>query len=100
MVSVLGQTLHSCRPPGNTGNGVSVVLRPEALHIRARDDEEVSARVVTMSFLGPLIRYTIGVDNGPELIVDMHNPGADDFFAEGTAVSLQLPDKVEALLSE
>ena len=51
-----------------------------------------------MSFLGPLIRYTIGVDNGPELIVDLHNPGADDFFAKGTAVSLQLPDKVEALL--
>jgi iron(III) transport system ATP-binding protein len=97
-VSVLGQTLHSCRPPRSTGNGVSVVLRPEALHIRAHDDKGVSARVITMSFLGPLIRYTVGVDNGPELIVDMHNPSADDFFAEGTAVSLQLPDEVEALL--
>ena len=98
-VRVLGQTLHSCRPPSSTGNRVSVVLRPEALHIRARDDEGVSARVVTMSFLGPLIRYTIGVDNGPELMVDVHNPGPDDFHAEGSPVSLKLPDEVQALLS-
>jgi ABC-type Fe3+/spermidine/putrescine transport system ATPase subunit len=98
-VGLFGKTLRSRRPPANVDNGVSVVLRPEALSIGEHDDNGVSARVVTQSFLGPLIRYTIGVDHGPELIVDVHNPGPDDFHAEGSAVSLQLPDHVQALLS-
>ncbi len=98
-VGLFGQTLNSRRPPSSMSDGVSVVLRPEALYIAARDDHGVPARVVSMSFLGPLVRYVIGVDNGPELTVDMHNPGLDEFFAEGTAVSLQIPGEVQALLS-
>jgi iron(III) transport system ATP-binding protein len=98
-VSLFGQTLRSRRPPDNTDDGVSVVLRPEALGVCEHNDSDVSARVVTMSFLGPLIRYVIGVDHGPELTVDVHNPGSDDFHAEGSPVSLQLPDEVQALLS-
>jgi len=98
-VRLLGQTLYSRRPPSSPGDGVSVVLRPEALHITARDDNGVPARVLAMSFLGPLVRYVIRVDNGPELTVDVHNPGPDEFFTEGTAISLQLPGEVQALLS-
>jgi iron(III) transport system ATP-binding protein len=98
-VSVLGQTLRSRRPPTSADDGVSVVLRPEALSVCEHNDTDVSARVVTMSFLGPLIRYVIGVDSGPALTVDVHNPGPEDFHAEGSPVSLQLPDEVQALLS-
>ena len=34
-----------------------------------------------------------------ELTIDLVNPGPDQFYAEGTAVSVQLPDQVPSLLS-
>jgi iron(III) transport system ATP-binding protein len=84
--------------PDRTVREVYVVFRPETLRISRRVDHGVPARVVTLAFLGPLVRYTVVVDDGPELIVDMHNPAEDDFFAEGTAVTVHLPDRVPALL--
>jgi iron(III) transport system ATP-binding protein len=97
-VRVFGQTLHSRRPPQNSSNQVSVVLRPEALRIQKANKHGVPGRVLALAFTGPIARYTVAVEDGTELIVDLHDPGPDDFYAEGTPVTLQLPAEVSALL--
>jgi iron(III) transport system ATP-binding protein len=98
IVRVFGQTLCSRRPPQNPNNKVSVVLRPEALRIEKAGEGGVPARVRALAFTGPIARYTVAVDDGTELTVDLHNPDPDDFFAEGTSVVLHLPAEVPALL--
>ncbi len=98
IVRVFGQTLCSRRPPQSPNNEVSVVLRPESLRIEKAGEGGVPARVRALAFTGPIARYTIAVDDDTELTVDLHNPDPDDFFTEGTAVSLHLPAEVPALL--
>ena len=61
-------------------------------------EEGVPAEVLTLAFTGPIARYTVAVEDGPVLTVDLPNPGPDQFFGEGTSVSLQLPDEVPSLL--
>jgi len=97
-VRVFGQTIRSRRPPSNPGGQVSVVLRPEALRVEKTADGGVPARVLTLAFTGPLLRYTVAVDDGTVLAVDLPNPDPDHFFAEGTPVSVLLPAEVPALL--
>jgi len=97
-VRLFGKTIRSRRAPRNPDGQVSVVLRPEALEIDQPDPEGVPAHVLTMAFTGPLVRYTIRTNDGTLLTVDLHNPGPDQFFAEGTPVSLKLPAEVPALL--
>jgi spermidine/putrescine ABC transporter ATP-binding subunit len=97
-VLVFGQTIRSRRPPRNPENQVSIVLRPEALHIEKAGGVGVPAQVLTMAFTGPIARYTVTVDDGTELTVDLPNPGPDQFFPEGTSITLQLPPEVPALL--
>jgi hypothetical protein len=75
-----------------------VVLRPEVLWMAKVGEPGVPARVLALAFTGPIARYTVAVEDGTELIVDLHNPDPDDFFAEGSPVSLQLPADVPALL--
>jgi iron(III) transport system ATP-binding protein len=98
LVRVFGQTIRSRRPPRNPGSTVSLVLRPEALRIEKTGGAGVPARVLTQAFVGPLVRYTVAVNTSTVLTVDLHNPGPDEFFAEGTPVTLQLPSEVPALL--
>ncbi len=98
-VRVFGRTIRSRRPPRDPGRPVSLVLRPEALRVDQPGDQGVPARVLTLAFLGPLARYTITVSDGTLLIVDLHNPGPDQFFAEGTPISLHLPAEVPSLLN-
>jgi iron(III) transport system ATP-binding protein len=97
-VRVFGKTIRSRRPPKNQSGPVSVVLRPEALEIGKPDPAGVEAYVLTLAFTGPLVRYTIRTNDSTVLIVDLHNPGPDQFFPEGTLVSLKLPEEVPALL--
>jgi len=98
-VRVFGQTIRSRRPPRNPDGPVSVVLRPEALRIeKAGADTGVSAHVLTLAFTGPLARYTVAVDDGTVLTVDLPNPDPDHFFADGESVCLELPAEVPALL--
>jgi iron(III) transport system ATP-binding protein len=98
-VRVFGQTIRSRRPPRDPHGRVSVVLRPEALRIeKAATDTGVPARVLTLAFTGPLARYTVAVDDGTVLTVDLPNPDPEYFFADGTSVCLQLPAEVPALL--
>lgn len=99
-VRVFGSTIRSRRPPNDADRPVSLVLRPEALRIGAQEDGGVPAHVLTLAFLGPLARYTVAVQDGTVLTVDLHNPGPEQFFPEGTAVSLRLPSEVPALLND
>ena len=98
-VRVFGQTIRSRRPPREPDKAVALVLRPEAMSVGAVGGEGVPARVLTQAFVGPLVRYTVTVNDGTVLIVDLHNPGPDQFFAEGTPVTLRLPGEVPALLN-
>jgi hypothetical protein len=74
------------------------VLRPEALRLAPGADGGVPGHVLTLAFVGPLVRYTVALNDGTALTVDLHNPGPDQFFAEGTPVSVLLPDEVPAML--
>jgi ABC-type Fe3+/spermidine/putrescine transport system ATPase subunit len=95
---LFGQTIHSNQRPQEAGSHASVVLRPEALRIERSNGHGVPARVLSLAFIGPIARYTVLVEDGTELIVDLSNPGPDDFFEEGTEVRLQLPAEISALL--
>ncbi|HEY5671252.1 MAG TPA: ABC transporter ATP-binding protein [Anaerolineales bacterium] len=97
-VSLFGKTIRSRRPPSNQNSPISVVLRPEALEIGKPDPTGVEAHVLTLAFTGPLVRYTIRTKDSTVLTVDLHNPGPEQFFPEGTQVSLKLPEEVPALL--
>jgi iron(III) transport system ATP-binding protein len=100
VIRVFGETIQSRRPPRDPENNVAVVLRPEALEIKAAGGEGVPARILSLAYIGPIARYTVSVDGHEDvsLMVDLHNPGPEQFFAEGTAVTLLLPDEVPALL--
>jgi iron(III) transport system ATP-binding protein len=100
VVRVFGQMVRSRRPPRGNGDEVALVLRSEALRLEPADHPGVPARVLTLAYVGPIIRYTVAVEatGGAELTVDMYNPGPEHFFNEGMAVSLQLPAEVPALL--
>jgi iron(III) transport system ATP-binding protein len=99
-VRVFGKTMRSRRPPLHSTNSTALVLRPEALRILPEGAGGTPARVVTMTYVGPIARYIVAVaaDEEQLLTVDLYNPGPEEFFAEGTAVSLQLPEEVPALL--
>ncbi|MDT8305591.1 MAG: ABC transporter ATP-binding protein [Anaerolineae bacterium] len=100
VIRVFGQTLRSRRPRQHSDNTTALVLRPEALRIRPEGATGTPARVVSMTYVGPIARYVIAVAGDGEqlLTVDLYNPRPDEFFPEGTMVSLQLPDEVPALL--
>ncbi len=103
-VRVFGQTIRSRRPALHSENHTSLVLRPEALRLLPEGAEGARARVVNMTYVGPMARYRVVVEDGtheddpPLLTVDIYNPGPDQFFAQGTPVTLQLPEEVPALL--
>jgi ABC-type Fe3+/spermidine/putrescine transport system ATPase subunit len=97
-VRVFGQIIHSRRQPRNPGDHVSLVLRPEAMRVEKAGGDGVAAHVLTAAFVGPLVRYTVAVHDGTTLTVDLPNPGPDEFFAEGTPVTLRLPTQVPSLL--
>jgi len=100
IIQVLGQTIRSRRPPKNPQGPVSVVLRPEALAISNSGDHGVPARVRSLAYVGPIVRYRVQVErNDTELTVDLSNPGPDQFYEEGARVRIQLPAEVPSLLS-
>ena len=97
-VRVLGGTTHCSRPHRSNSGMVSVVLRPEALSIGKPGGEGIPARVVTLAFTGPVARYTVAIDDGTVLTVDIANPRPDQFFEEGSSVTLFLPKEIPSLL--
>lgn len=99
-VRVFGQTVRSRHAPPNLNRQASVVLRPEALGIADADQAGVPARVLTLAYIGPLARYEVALEDGTELTIDLTNPGPDQFYAAGTAVTVQLPEEIPSLLKE
>ena len=99
-VTVFGETILCRRPPKPGASSISIVLRPEALHISRDSDGGVPARVRGLAYIGPIARYRVTVEGyGAELIVDLSNPGPDEFYPEGTAVRVFLPKEVPSVLS-
>lgn len=99
-VRVFGETVRCRRPPKPGAASISIVLRPEALHISLGSDGGVPGRVSGLAFVGPIARYRVAVEGyGTELIVDLSNPGPDEFYSEGTEVRILLPKEVPSLLS-
>jgi iron(III) transport system ATP-binding protein len=100
VVEVLGHEIHSELPPADPNGPVSVVIRPEAIGITSGSEGAIPARVRSIAYVGPLLRYTVEVEgDGTEIMVDLSNPGLDEFYEEGSAVSIVLPKEVPALLS-
>jgi iron(III) transport system ATP-binding protein len=97
-VRFLEETIHSRRPLKNPGAEVSIVLRPEALEIEEASGSGVPAHVRTIAFTGPIVRYTVVTEGDMELMIDLPNPRPDQFFDEGTKVTVQIPKEVPALL--
>jgi spermidine/putrescine ABC transporter ATP-binding subunit len=101
VVRLFGQTIRSRRPPRRRDEEVAIVLRPEALSLSQANGSGtagVPAHVLNLSYIGPMVRYTVGVQGGSILTVDLYNPGPDQFYPEGTPVSLHLPAEVPSLL--
>ncbi|HEV7825001.1 MAG TPA: ABC transporter ATP-binding protein [Mycobacteriales bacterium] len=65
-VRVLGQELAA--EGSATGPDVDVLVRPEAVEVRA--DEAGEGRVVTRTFLGAVTRVTVALTDGTELLAD------------------------------
>ncbi len=100
MVEVFGRTIRSRRAPSDSSKDAAAVLRPEALSLGSAGDSGVPARVLSLAYVGPIIRYRVIVENDDiELTVDLSNPSPDQFYEEGTAVSLHLPAEVPSLLT-
>jgi iron(III) transport system ATP-binding protein len=97
-VRVFGQTIRSRRPLQQTGHSVAAVLRPEAMKLSNGGEAGVPVRVVDQSYIGPMVRYRVMTPDETEVTVDVHNPGPEEFFDIGTAVSLHLPPEIPALL--
>ncbi|MCI0393808.1 MAG: ABC transporter ATP-binding protein [Chloroflexi bacterium] len=108
VVRLFGQTIRSRRPPPPSSPRAAIVLRPEALRLNKAGGQGVPAHVLGLSYIGPMARYTVGVQDGTVqggsaqggaiLTVDIYNPGPDEFYPEGTPVSLQFPAEVPSLL--
>jgi iron(III) transport system ATP-binding protein len=98
-IQLFGQTIFSRRPPVQSGQPVSAVLRPEAMKLSAPNESGVPVRVIDHSYIGPMIRYRVMTPDETLVTVDMHNPGPEEFFDPGTTVSLHLPQEIPSLLS-
>jgi len=99
-IQVYGQKIRSLRPFGGAGKKALLVLRPEALNLRKAGGTGTPVKVNTLAFTGPVARYTVTVQAGTVLTVDISNPDPDQFFEEGSTATLILPREVPALLDE
>lgn len=98
-VEVFGQELETREIPPEADGSYSVVLRPEALSVDENPNNGVPARVVAMAYIGPLVRYDLIVERDETpLIVDVYNPSPEEFYEQGSRVSVQLPAEVPSVL--
>ncbi|MEV6172242.1 ABC transporter ATP-binding protein [Streptomyces sp. NPDC051954] len=88
-VEVLGQRL-PIDGPVPSATEVDVLVRPEAVRVRAEDDGK--AQVAATSFLGAAVRVTVRLADGTEVKADLPAHEAATLTA-GTAVSVSLPER-------
>ncbi|WP_225076272.1 ABC transporter ATP-binding protein [Streptomyces sp. CoT10] len=88
-VEVLGQRLQADGPVP-AASEVDVLVRPEAVQVRATEDG--GARVVATAFLGATVRITVRLADATEVKADLPAHEAAG-LAAGTAVSVSLPER-------
>ncbi|MFI9763748.1 ABC transporter ATP-binding protein [Streptomyces sp. NPDC051963] len=88
-VEVLGQRL-PVDGPVPSATEVDVLVRPEAVRVRAEDDGK--AQVAATSFLGAAVRVTVRLADGTEVKADLPAHEATALTA-GAAVSVSLPQR-------
>ncbi|MGW2896088.1 ABC transporter ATP-binding protein [Streptomyces sp. NPDC001212] len=88
-VEVLGQRLPADGPVP-AASEVDVLVRPEAVQVRATEDG--GARVVATAFLGATVRITVRLADATEVKADLPAHEAAG-LAAGTAVSVSLPER-------
>ncbi|MGW7042674.1 ABC transporter ATP-binding protein [Streptomyces avermitilis] len=95
VVEVLGQRLPvdgeaPSGAPGTSGTEVDVLVRPEAVRVRA--DDGGTARVVATAFLGAATRVTVRLADATEVKADLPTHEAATLSA-GAAVTVTLPER-------
>ncbi|MFJ6558308.1 ABC transporter ATP-binding protein [Streptomyces sp. NPDC091412] len=88
-VEVLGQRL-PVNGPAPAASEVDVLVRPEAVQVRATEDG--GARVVATAFLGATVRITVRLADATEVKADLPAHEAAG-LAAGTAVNVSLPER-------
>ncbi|MFC8433082.1 ABC transporter ATP-binding protein [Streptomyces sp. NPDC057253] len=88
-VDVLGQRL-PVDGPVPTVTEVDVLVRPEAVRVRAEADG--ASQVVATSFLGAAVRVTVRLADGTEVKADLPAHESAELTA-GTRVSVSLPER-------
>ena len=99
-VTALGRRfrLRPSAPGVAAGDAVQLLLRPEAMAI-ARHAHGVEARIVSRTFLGEKIDYTLTCA-GETLQVARYNGGPHDLFEAGEPVALQFVEEAIAVLAD
>jgi putative spermidine/putrescine transport system ATP-binding protein len=89
-VDVLGVHRDVAGPvPGATGDGVTVLVRPEAVTVAA--DPSGPALVVVRTFHGAMTRLSVRLPSGDEVLADLPSPSAAG-LAPGVTVTVSLVD--------
>jgi iron(III) transport system ATP-binding protein len=72
------------------GDPVEIIFRPEMAHLSEKKANTIEGKVLEMTFLGPITRYTIELENGNTLTLDDQNPKT--FYQKGSRVNLQIDE--------
>lgn len=100
-VAALG-TMLSARSPSKIpapGDRVQMIVRPEAIEIARGDEGPLRATIVSRSFLGEKIEYTVRCA-GEILQVVRYNTGPSEIIPDGTPISLRFAEDAVTVLSE
>ncbi|MEP6970673.1 MAG: ABC transporter ATP-binding protein [Betaproteobacteria bacterium] len=96
-VRVLSKTFAVKPHDKRVGDAVTLVLRPEALHMDAQQGVFEGA-VRRVMFLGSVAEYVVQVEGLGELLIDHPNPVASELLAVGDHAWLSPADGVAAVL--
>jgi len=100
-VAALG-TMLSARSPSTIlapGDGVQIIVRPEAVEVVRGDEGPLRATIVSRSFLGEKIEYAVRCA-GETLQVVRYNAGPGEIIPDGTTISLRFAEDAVTVLPE
>jgi len=86
-VDVGGRALRVAQPGGAAGSAVSIVIRPEAIHI-SREAGDFAGTIRRTMFLGNIAEYLIAVEGQGDWLVDGPNPAEAGLLQPGDSVRL------------
>jgi iron(III) transport system ATP-binding protein len=97
-LTLLGKTIN-VPASGSTlkhNDMVTVVLRPEALDLKA-DTSTAQAKIEQVMYLGSAIEYIVRIHDQPLIVVD-NDPGTSRIFSEGQVVGVDFIDETVHIL--